>query len=240
MKSFSSPRIRMYQRGSPSGVSSRVPRSTAAIAVFPANNPLRSHASISAPEISEPIAGVQVTSFADDELAGREVGVDPPQSRRREAPRVALGACRRRDRHRRRQQRVVEDASDRRCELAWDRAGGSGSRSRRRRRATGAHPPRSATTGMPHAAASSATSPKLSLRLGTMTTSAAAVVRRQDVVRLRRHEPHAVVEPELVDQLMGPVRPRRRLRCHWHRRRSTAARRGDRARAAHGSPRRGP
>ena len=30
-----------------------------------------------------------------------------------------------------------------------------------------------ATTGMPHAAASSATSPKLSLRLGTITTSAA-------------------------------------------------------------------
>ena len=58
-----------------------------------------------------------------------------------------------------------------------------------------------ATTGMPHAAASRATSPKLSLRLGHDHHVGCAVVAGQDVVRLRRDEPHPVGDAEVGDQL---------------------------------------
>ena len=84
---------------------------------------------------------------------------------------------------------------------------------------------------MPHAAASSATSPKLSLRLGTMHDVGGPVVGGEDVVRLRRDEAHLVGDAELVDQRAAAGRPRRRRRRRWPRRRSAAARRGGAAAA---------
>ena len=60
-----------------------------------------------------------------------------------------------------------------------------------------------ATTGTPHAAASSATSPKLSLRLGTIDHVGGAVVAGQDVVRLRLDEADPIGDAEVVDERLG-------------------------------------
>ena len=61
-------------------------------------------------------------------------------------------------------------------------------------------PTSAATTGVPHAAASSATRPNDSVRDGHDAHVGGAVVVGELVVRLRRDEPHAALEPELGDQ----------------------------------------
>ena len=107
-------------------------------------------------------------------MAGRdgEVGVEAAQTCGREAPREAPRPHRRGHPHRRRTPRVTEHLLDRPGVAigvaAVDEQAGDAVVD------DVEQPPTAlATTGMPHAAASSATSPKLSLRLGTITTSAA-------------------------------------------------------------------
>ena len=116
----------------------------------------------------------RVGSRAGHQLAHGEVGVDPPQARRGEAP-----TCSCRARRRRAGPDAAPRAPGRRGSAPMYRANADGSRSGTRKplspsSTSVSRPPTPlATTGMPHADASSATSPKLSLRLGTTTTSAA-------------------------------------------------------------------
>ena len=143
-------------------------------------------------------------SFAEYELAGGQIGVQPTQAGGGEAPRVAAGPVAAAVGHRPAASngssriRAIALANSDRVALGTRNPVSPSSTSDSR-------PPTAlATTG--HAA-------RRGFERDQTEALAAArddddvggpVVRRQDVVRLRRHEPDLVVETELVDELMRP------------------------------------
>ena len=207
VNSFSSPRMRTYQRRSRR--SSRSPRSIAAMAGLlgrerrepPVDRGPRAR------RVRPSIVGVghlrtppRARRTVRSAYSRRRRAAAKPQVYRfaRSAEAAPTSSARGRRRDRRGLPAVVR-------RTAPGRDGHQEAGVGRGRRGVSSPPTPLATTGMPHAAASSATSPKLSLRLGTITTSAGPVVGRQDVVRLGRHEAHLVVQAELVDECVQPA-----------------------------------
>ena len=205
----------------------------------------------------------QATSDADG-----EVGVEAAQAGGGERPRVAAAAGGGADAHLPGQARRSPAA--RRCRRRTPR--GRDPRTRKPvwpwSTSVSRPPTAAATTGVPQAAASRATRPKLSERDGHQHHVGGAVPARQEVVGLRRHEADPVAEAELVDQgeqlldlgvavdaagpahdhqhgvgpvevRRGPARPRRRPSAAGCGRR-TAAPGGRRGRGRWRAPRRSP
>ena len=183
VKSFSSPRIRTYQRtrarrlAAVDGerwlvvLATRTRRATVDL-------PLESGRAVSASKQRRSRAGHQ---FADREVGCRDAAAAP-----RRTPTCSAWPARRRrrdiDRRSWRSSRIVGDGAGEVVGVAAvDEEAGLAVVDE----ASAAHRRRSPPPGMPHAAASSATSPKLSLRLGHEHDIGGPVVGGQDVMRLR-------------------------------------------------------
>ena len=160
----------------------------------------------------------------DDELARGEVGVQPPQSGGGEAPRVALRARRRRDRPStpraagRRGSRAIALANSLGVATVDQEAG-----RRRRRRALSSPPTALATTGIAARRGLEGDEAEALAAARHEHDVGGAVVRRQDVVRLRRHEPHLIVRGRARRRARGRGRSRRRPRRRSPRRRSSSS-----------------